>query len=189
MANESRSRQSRTPATPQNSATMGVILVIAAVVIAILLFNAGGGESKADDTDKTAAESATGDSGSTTTSALPVAVTTPPASLEVVVGNGSGVPGRAKATAERLGTVGYTNTKFVDGNPSPNTVVFFSPGHDADALALTQLLSLTDDRAQPLPAQTPLKEAVPTAALTVLVGADFDPATASFTTTTVGPTN
>ena len=89
----------------------------------------------------------------------------------------------------RVGTVGYTNTKFVDGNPSPNTVVFFSPGHDADALALTQLLSLTDDRAQPLPAQTPLKEAVPTAALTVLVGADFDPATAPFTTTTVGPTN
>lgn len=189
MANESRSRQARTPATPQNSATMGVILVVAAVVIAILLFNAGGGESKADDSDKTAAESATGDDGSTTTSALPVAVTTPPANLFVVVGNGSGVTGRAKATAEKLGTVGYSNTKFVDGNPTPNTIVYFSPNFEADALVLTQYLGLTEDRAQPLPDPSPLKTPEPTASLTVLVGADFDPAIATFTTTTVGPTN
>ena len=189
MANESRSRQPRPPATPQNSATMGVILVVAAAVIAILLFNAGGGAAKDDNTAKTAAEAANGGKSGTTTTTAPAAVTTPPGQLEVVVGNGSGVAGRAKATAEKLNPLGYTNTKFVDANSSPTTVVYFSAGHDADAVALAQLLGLTDDRAQPLPAQSPLKEPVPTAALTVLVGTDFDPATAPFATTSAAPTN
>lgn len=187
MANESRARQSRPPATPQNSATMGVILVVAAAVIAILLFNAGGGEAADGDPDQTAAEAANG-GGATTTSTIPAIVTTPPGNLEVVVGNGSGVAGRAKATAEKLSPLGYTNIQYVDGNASPTTVVYFTEGHDVDAIVLTQILGLTEDRAQPMPAQSPLKEAIPTAALTVLVGTDFDPAVATFTTTTV-PTN
>jgi hypothetical protein len=187
MANEPRGRQSRAAATPQNSATMGVILVVAAAVIAVLLFNAGGGTAKETDTDKTAAESANGGD-TTTTSTIVVAATTPPAALEVVVGNGSGITGRAKATAEKLNGIGYTNTKYVDGNPSPSTIVYFSPGHDADAVALALSMSLGEDRAQPLPAESPLKAPEPTAALTVLVGADFDPAVAVFGTT-VPPSN
>lgn len=190
MANESRARQSRTSATPQNSATMGVILVVAAVFIAILLFNAGGGTAEDSGGDQTAAESANGGSGATTTTTILATVTTPPGNLEVVVGNGSGVPGRAKVTTEKLTPLGYTNIAYVEANASPVTVVYFGPGHDADALALSQLLGLTDDRAQPIPTTgTPLKEAVPTAALTVIVGADFDPAVAPFATTVPAPTN
>lgn len=189
MANESRARQPRSTATPQNSATMGVILVIAAAVIAILLFNAGGGTAVSAGEDKTAAESANGGSATTTTSTTIPVPATPPAALEVVVGNGSGVTGRAKTTSEKLSALGYTNIKFVEGNPSPTTLVYFSPGHDADAVALAQQMGLGDDRAQPLPAETPLKEAAPTAMLTVLVGADFDPATQVFGTTVPPPTN
>jgi len=188
MANETRARQSRPPATPQNSATMGVILVIAAVIVGVLLFNAGGGNSKDSDTDKTAAESANGGKSSTTTTSAPPVQTTPPASLEVVVGNGSGITGRAKTTSEKLAGLGYSNIKFVEGNPTPSTLVYFSAGHDADALALAQQMGLGADRVQPVPAQSPLKTPAPTAALIVLVGADFDPATAVFGTT-VPPSN
>ena len=165
---------------------MGVILVIAAAVIALLLFNAGGGTSTASDDGKTPAESANGST--TTTSTIPTAVTAAPGNLEVVVGNGSGAAGRAKVTTEKLAPLGYTNTKYVDANSSPTTIIYFSPGHDADALALAQVMGLGGDRVQPLPAQSPLKEAVPTAALTVVVGTDFDPATAPFTAPTT-PTN
>ena len=177
MANDTRGRQSRSAATPQNSAAMGVILVIAAVVIALLLFNAGGGTAKGSD-GKTPAEAANGTT--TTTSTIPTAVTTPPGNLELVIGNGSGVAGRAKATAEKLTPLGYTNNKYVDANSSPTTIIYFSEGHDADALALAAVMSLGADRVQPMPAQSPLKEAIPSAALTVIVGGDFDPATATF---------
>lgn len=183
MANESRSRQSRQPATPQNSAVMGVVLVVAAVVIALLLFNAGGGSSKAEEPDRTAAESANGDSTTTVASTAPPTLT-PPGNLMLVVGNGSGVKGRAKATTDKLATFGYTNNKAVDGNSTPNTIVYFQPGLDADALALATLIGLPPDRVQPLGEPSPLITPEPTANLVLLVGPDFDPATAPFTTTT-----
>ncbi len=189
MANESRTRQGRSPATPQNSATMGVILVVAAVVIAILLFNAGGGTTTRVDGDQTAAESANGsDKPATTTTTTPPS-TTPPASLAVLVGNGSGVTGRAKATAEKLTALGYSNIKAVDGKDTATTVIYFAPGLDADGIALARLMNLTDDRAQALPAESPLKQAVGDAKLVVLVGSDFDPNTAVFGTTTTAPGN
>lgn len=189
MANESRPRRSRPPATPSNTATTGVILVIAAVVIAVLLFNAGGGTAKGSDPDQTAADAAKGASASTTTSTLPPVATTPPAALVVVVANGSGVPGRAKVTAEKLATVGYTTTKAVDGTSSPTTIVYFSPDHDADAALLVQTMGLPVDRIQPIPEPSPLKKPDATANLILLVGADFDPATATFATPTTAPTN
>jgi hypothetical protein len=189
MANEARNRQSRQPATPQNSATMGVILVVAAVVIALLLFNAGGGGSTSTDSGKTAAEVANGDKGTTTSSTPPAPATTPPASLTVVVGNGSGVTGRAKTVSEKLSAVGYTTIKFADGTATPNTIIYFAAGHDADALYLAQTMGYGTDRVQPLEGKTPLKTADPTAVIVVLVGADLDPATATFTPPTSAPTN
>ncbi|MFN8052756.1 MAG: LytR C-terminal domain-containing protein [Acidimicrobiales bacterium] len=187
MANEPRTRQSRSATTPQNSAAMGVILVIAAVFLAILLFNAGGGTAK-EVTDKTAAETAKGSGkGTTTTSSTPV-VTTPPASLKVLVGNGSGVTGRAKSTADKLAALGYTDIKAVDGKSTATTVVYFATGLDNDGIALARQMNLSDDRAQPLPADSPLKVPVGDAKLVVLVGTDFDPATAAFGSTTV-PSN
>jgi len=167
---------------------MGVILVVVAVVVAILLFNAGGGAAKASDPDQTAADAANGKA--TTTTTIPAVVTTPPSSLEVVVGNASGTPGRAKTTSEKLSPLGYTNIQYKEATTtSPVTVVYYAPGFDADALALAQLMGLTDDRAQAMPAQSPLKEPVPTAALTVLVGSDFDPAIVTFGVPSSAPTN
>lgn len=188
MANESPRRQQRPPATPQNSAAMGVILVVAAVFIAILLFNAGGGNAADTNDGRTAAESANGGRATTTTTTAPPAVTTPPANLQVVVANGSGVSGRAKATAEKLNVLGYTNTQAVDGTATPTTMVYFAEGLEADGIALVRQINLPDDRAQAMPATQPLNTPVPGAALILLVGADFDPANAVFGSTTV-PTN
>jgi len=190
MANTTRTRQSRQPDTGSNSAAMGVILVVAAVVIALLLFNAGGGNEVASDGDRTAAESATetGDEAATTTTSTIPVVTTPPANLEVLVGNGSGATGRAKTTAEKLLPLGYSNTKAVDGKDSPTTIVYFAAGFDPDALMLAAAMNLQPASVQPLPAETPLKVPVGTANLVVLIGTDFDPATATFGATTV-PTN
>lgn len=188
MANESRQRQGRAPATPPNTAAMGVILVVAAVFVAILLFNAGGGESADTGKDRTPAEQATGsDKTTTTTSTIPV-VTTPPASLNVVVGNGSGVTGRAKKTADKLGGLGYTKIKAVDGKNTATTTVYFVAGLENDALALTRLMGLPDERAQPMPGETPLQVPVGDAQIVVLVGTDFDPATAALGATSA-PTN
>lgn len=188
MANESRGRQQRPPATPQNSAAMGVILVVAAVFVAVLLFVAGGGNAEPSDTGETAAESANGGRSTTTTSTIPVAVTTPPGNLKLVVANGSGARGRAAATAEKLNALGYSNTAPVDGTATPNTVVYFAEGLEADAIALLRQINFPEDRAQVMPAQQPLVTPVPDASLILLVGSDFDPATAVFGSTTV-PTN
>lgn len=185
MAGDSGARSGRAATTPQNSATMGVILVVAAVVVAILLFNAGGGNAADSDGDRTAAEAARGSSGGTTTTTA-VPDTTPPANLVVAVGNGSGVGGRAKATADALAMLGYTNNKAVDGESTATTIVYFLPGLDADAAALAAKMGLSPDRAVPMPDPIPLKESVEGAQLVVLVGGDFDPATANFNADATG---
>ena len=188
MANEPRQRQGRTPATPPNTAARGVILVVAAVFVAILLFNAGGGESTDTGKDRTPAEQATGsDKTTTTTSTIPV-VTTPPANLNVVVGNGSGVTGRAKKTSDKLAGLGYSKIKAVDGKSTTTTTVYFVPGMEDDALALVRLMGLPDERAQPMPGETPLQVPVGEAQIVVLVGTDFDPDTAPVGVTST-PTN
>jgi hypothetical protein len=188
MANESRSRQGRQPAASQNSATLGVILVVFAVFIAILLFNAGGGNASGD-SDKTAAESANASNkSSTTTSAAPPS-TTPPAAVKLLVGNGSRITGRAKTTADKLKALGYTNISAVDGKDTATTMVYFAAGHEADAQAVAAQMQLTPDRVQPVPAgDSPLKVPVGDAAVVVLVGPDFDPATAPIGTTST-PSN
>lgn len=178
MANESRARQSRPPTSPQNSATMGVILVVAAVVIAILLFNAGGGVST-ETSDETPAEAAKGDT--TTTTTIAVQTTTPLADLAVVVGNGTGVTGKAKTASEKLAAIGYTNISYVGSAAVANTLVYYSPNYELDATALAAAMKLPGDRVQPVPATTTLEEPV-LAAVIVIIGPDVDPESAEFAT-------
>lgn len=183
MANQPRSRQARQPSTPQNSALMGMILVVATVVIALLLFNAGGGG--ADDTtvagsDKTG--SSNGTKSTTTTSTTPPPVTTPIATLEMIIGNGSGIGGRAKATAERFIGLGYVLAKGVDANTAATTVIYHVPDAKNDALAVAAIMGFGADRIAAMPATSPLKTAVGSAKVVVVVGPDFDPTTAAWGT-------
>lgn len=184
MANEPRRGRSRPTPTPQNSATMGVILVVAAVVVAILLFNVGGGTATSSD-DLTPAESAAEGRETTTTTEAP-AVTTPPANLVVYAANGSGVSGRAGDTAEKLNAIGYSNVKAVDGQSTATTMIYFAAGLENDALALATAMGLPADRVAAMPATSPLKVPATDAALIVLIGPDFDPNTAAIGVPTSG---
>lgn len=180
MANEPRQGRGRATPTPQNSAAMGVILVVVAVVVAILLFSVGGGNVTADD-DRTPAESAADGRTTTVPTTEAPLVTTPPANLVVYAANGSGVSGRAGATSEKLNAIGYTNVKAVDGTSTPTTMVYFAAGLENDALSLARAMGLPDDRIADMPSPSPLKVPANDAALIVLIGTDFDPATAVFT--------
>lgn len=182
MANQPRSRQARQPTTPQNSALMGLILVIATVVIALLLFNAGGGTE--DDSGNASSNGSTPNNSkaTTTTSTTPPPVTTPVAALEMIVGNGSGIGGRAKATAERFVQIGYVLTKGVDANTAATTVIYHVPDAKNDALAIAAIMGFGADRIAPMPATSPLKTAVGSARVVVVVGPDFDPTTAAWGT-------
>ena len=181
MASETRTRQGRPPTTPQNSAAMGFILVIAGVVVALLLFYSGGGNAAPGNEGRTAAEIAAGESGSTTTtSGVPVLNVTPPAALELTVGNGSGVAGRGKETAERLAGLGYALATAVDGKPTAVTTIYAVEGAQDDGVAIATAMGLPTDRVAAMPAESPLKVEVGTARVVALVGTDFDPDAAVF---------
>ena len=186
MANEAASRQGRNPATPQNSAAMGFILVIAGVVIALLLFVAGGNsnDSVANGSGATGAGAGAGGGGSasksTTTTTAPAPKITDPAALALVVGNGSGKTGRGKKTAAKLIASGYVKATGVDGKPSAVTTIYFIDGAKDDAVAVARSMGLGEDHVAQMPAATPLKVPVGAARVVVLVGLDVDPATATF---------
>jgi len=179
MANQTRSRSNRQPATPQNSQIMGVVLVVAGFLVALLLLIGGGGtdDKAAGDGGDTSTDGTSPDTEETTTTAAPV--TTPPANLVITVGNGSGVSGRAKKTAELLVSKGYPNSTAVDGVPTQTTQFYFIPGATDDAKAVAATLGFGADRVLPLPAPVPLKNPdIGGARVVVLVGPDFDPAAA-----------
>lgn len=189
MANQTRSRSSRAAATPQNSATMGVILVVVAFVVGLLLLVKGGSDGAGGGGDNpTGAQSGT----KATTSTEPVPLTTPKASLAVVVGNGSGIQGRAKATADKLIAAGYTAAKGVDGVQTTASRVMYVLGAEDDAAAVAEALGLTAVTPETMPNPIPLKNAADgaTARVVVLVGPDFNPAATGSTggTGTTGAT-
>lgn len=186
MASE-RSRGSSRTATPENSATMGVILVVVALFVGVILLVKGGGDAK-DDTSKESGSGQTADGTKKTTTTMPPS-TIPPAQLEVIAANGSGVSGRAKRTAELLKGVGYTNVKYVDGTATQSSMVFYVADAQADAAGVAAALNLPADRVQPMPQTVPLKDSqLGTAKVLVLVGPDFDPANppSQSTTTAAG---
>lgn len=181
MATEPRRRTARAPQTPQNSTKLGVILVVAAVLVGVLIFSVGGGTDDGDD-GRTAAEQAQGDDGTTETTEPEVLTPTtqPVATLRLVIANGSGVSGRAGLTKERFDPLGYANSAAVDGSATETTFVYFAPGFDADANSIATIMGLTADRVAAMPQPQPLKTPDPAAQVIVLLGKDFDPATAAW---------
>lgn len=177
MANQS-SRGSRQTATPQNSAAMGVVLVVVAFVVGLLLLTKGG-----DDNSDSASETPAGqevDEGTgtddVTESTEPTASTTPPAQLQIIAANGSGVGGRAGATATLLNGLGYPNVQAVDGTTTATTQVYYLEGFVDDAAAVAANMGLPADRVVPMPATVPLDGAeLGSATIIVLLGPEFDP--------------
>lgn len=178
MANQP-SRGSRQTATPQNSAAMGVVLVVVAFVVGLLLLTTGGDDDADDAADTPAGQVAdeNGDSGDTTETTAPTPSTTPPAQLQIIAANGSGVGGRAGATSTLLNGLGYPNVQAVDGTTTATTQVYYLEGFVEDANAVAANLGLPAERVVPMPATVPLDGAeLGNATIIVLLGPDFDPA-------------
>ena len=187
MATQERTRSGRQSATPQNSATMGVILVLVALVVGIFLLVKGGGDAKGQKKE-TPASAAQGTDGSGPAKTTVPPSTTPVAALEIIVGNGSGVSGRAKKTAELLKTAGYSLVTYVDGKETATSQVYFVAGFDADARAIATSLNLPAERVVQMPPEVPLKDTLlGTAKVVVLVGPDFDPASPPPATSSTAP--
>lgn len=175
MATSERPRAASRSATPQNSATMGVVLVAVALVVGLFLLLKGGTSTESATDEGPSGSGSGADTEQTTTTAPPT--TTPPAQLEVIVANGSGVGGRAKATSEVLKAVGYTAISAVDGTATETTTIYYIAGFETDAAGIAQAMGLGLDRMAAMPPQPPLKSGeLGTAKALVLVGPDWDPA-------------
>jgi hypothetical protein len=149
--------------------TVGAVLVGAAVLIGLLLLWRGFAQ------EGGVVETATPRGETTTTSAAPVPlgepttttttapVGNPPASVPVLVANGTGKAGVAGTNADRLKGAGYTNVDTANADSTATSVVYFTPGAQPDAIAVGQVLGIT--AIQPLPSSPP----VPLDGATVLV--------------------
>jgi len=98
-----------------------------------------------------------------------------PAQVKVLVLNGSGKSGIAKAGADLLKAANYTTLEpgNAHGSTVTTSVVYFVPGYDADAAAVTAKLGLPASAAQPLPTPPPTEVGDPKDAhIIVVVGTD-----------------
>lgn len=108
------------------------------------------------------------------TSSVPVQAHDP-AQVKVLVLNGSGKAGIAKAGADLLKAANYTTLEPANakGGTVATSVVYFVAGYDADAAAITAKLGLPAGAAQPLPTPPPAEVADPKDAnIVVVVGSD-----------------
>lgn len=171
-----------------DAARNGLILVAAAVVIGLVLMLVGrdDGES-AGDTSTSSTSSVPDDTVPTETSnTLPgTGVTTPPAELAIVVGNGSGKDGLAGNTKDFLAGAGYTSVEAMNANTAAATAVYFVAGAEADAAAVATVLGLPTTPAPTLLPTPPPVTGPIGAAKVVVVLADDPPAVAAASGSTV----
>ena len=157
----------------------GVALIVAAVILGVVLLRATDGTdldaAAGDDIADDRADDAVDDTDSSVD--LPTTDTTlapprDPAEVTVLVANGAGIGGLAGRIAETLNGANYvtaepTNTRA----PANESVIFFTPGYEADANAIAALLSPVP-RVESLPDPPPV-ESVGTANVLVVAAADL----------------
>ena len=176
--------------TGEQQTVLGAALIVLAVLIGVVLLAKGftdeGGPVAADDptvtestvpsVDRDAAP--TVDPGETTTT---TAAGRDPASVSVLVANGSGVSGVAGQTAEVLEGAGYTIVDTANASPVSATQVLYVGDTEADAVAVAAVLGLAADVVAPVPDPAPVPD---TAGADVLVIVGPDLASGPITTTT-----
>jgi hypothetical protein len=176
----------------------GFLLIGVGVLIgaALLINSYGGGASgpldtgsgKTTGTGRGATSTTAAGSGGTTTTATPVSH--PAAEVKVLVLNGSGKAGVAKAGADALKPAGYTTLDPTNAKSTVATsVVYATAGFEADAIAVAGLLGLPPTIVKPLSAPPPAEIGDPAdAAVVVVLGPDSAAAGApAATTTTAAP--
>lgn len=164
----------RAPAPSGSPAMRGALLIAVAVALGAGLLANG----FRDDNVTTG----TGTTGTTTrSSTVPGATETTavqahdPAQVKVLVLNGSGKSGVAKAGKDQLAAANYTVLEpgNVAGGTVTASIVYFAPGYDADAGTVAAKLGLPASAAQPLPNPLPPSVADAQGAnIVVIVGTD-----------------
>lgn len=158
----------------------GIALIVAAVLLGVVLLRATDGDVSQATAGDDPTEVADDDDGNGTTDAsvqVPTTDTTVapahnPAEVTVLVANGAGIGGLASRIAETLNGANYitiepTNTRA----PADESVVFFTPGYEADAAAIAALLNPVP-RVEALPDPAPV-ESISTANVLVVAAADL----------------
>jgi hypothetical protein len=162
-----------TPPDPDDprARTLGIVLIAVAVLIGVVLLAKGFSQEESlvstatpedDRTTTTTVDESGGLVEETTTT---TATANPPASVTVLVANGSGKTGVAGTNADKLETAGYTNVDTTNAPTTTKSMVYFAPGAQADAQAVATVLGLDASAVAALPAAPP----VPPAGATVLV--------------------
>jgi len=158
----------------------GVALIVAAVLLGVVLLRATDGNdldvAASDDTEDERGDD-TRDDETDSSVDLPTTDTTlapprDPAEVTVLVANGAGIGGLAGRIAETLNGANYvtaepTNTRA----PANESIVFYTPGYEADAAAVAALLSPAP-RVEALPDPPPV-ESIGTANVLVVAAADL----------------
>lgn len=155
MTTTQRPRPPRQAPPTSDPASRGLILVAVAVVLGVILLVKGGGvgfDRDASDVNigSGGAEEAD-DLGTTTTTSPPPETSVPPAELKIVALNGAGINGYAAQASQFLSVAGYSSvTAITAQNIVDETVLYFSPGFEVDAMMLAQLLELEPHQVQEL---------------------------------------
>jgi hypothetical protein len=108
----------------------------------------------------------------TTTAASPA--THVPAQVRVIVLNGGGPTGSASTSSTALAAAGFTTLDAADTDDVGATVVFATPGFEADAAVVGTALNVAAP-VQPLPAAPPTGTPVGAVDVVVVLGPDFTP--------------
>ncbi len=91
------------------------------------------------------------------TTATTVAPKKEPQNVVVLVANGRGVAGAAKANADALSVENYNVAPATDyPTTEPGTKVYYTPDYQADAIAIAAALTIPNEAVGPLPEGIPL---------------------------------
>ena len=181
------------PGPASGTGARGALLLAVAVVLGIALLNRFDRVPTSDSVDVDSIlddlnTSTTAGDGSTATTA-PATTTTrasrPPGEVTVLVANGTDIRGLAGATATALKAIGYNTLSPTDSRPVDVTKVQFSPGYEAEALAVATSLQLPPTAVEAAnPANPPPVTDTLGANVVVLLGADVARTTSSVGATT-----
>jgi hypothetical protein len=175
-----RRRRQPQPPPSQGSAAKGIVLVVVAVLIGFaLLQDEDSSDARvavgAEDDPEAAPQDGgdgedegEGDDGTTTTTAEP----RPPSEVKVLVANGSEVDGAAGAQSDALEALGYVTANPTNAELVPNTVVYFTPGYEAEAQELASEIGADAGSVAPLPTPAPVAD-MQLSNVLVVVGPDL----------------
>lgn len=165
----------------------GLIVLVVFLAVGVLLLASGGNGGSGKDGGKTASTpSTTGDLSASTTAAGVTTTTAAgssraPADVKVVVLNGSGQNGAAKATSNTIGQAGYSMQTPGDAPSTAATTVFYDTDYKGEATAIALLLGKSTDAVKPL-TDASLGGAEGAANVVVVLGSDTPPVSSSTTT-------